>query len=144
MNQNNFMPDNFSVLPTEWTYKDIFLAIFTLLLKNSANLGAYAGLDHFLMLRVFLHEKKMRKKASFVAWNSFTQIHDALIPSFMAKVLIFVLPLNWNKLSISSFFVRKKIDIHRSCHLVSLCFFHLFIDCNQTTNSHVFEISSIL
>lgn len=60
LNQNNFMPDNFSVLPTEWTYKHIFLAIFTLLLKNSANLEGYAGLDLFLVLRVFLHEKKKR------------------------------------------------------------------------------------
>ena len=63
------MPDNFSVLPTEWTYKHIFLAIFTLLLKNSANLEAYAGLDLFLVLSVFLHEKKKneRQEASFVA-----------------------------------------------------------------------------
>lgn len=121
LNQNNFMPDNFSVLPTEWTYKHIFLAIFTLLLKNSANLEGYAGLDLFLVLRVFLHEKKKREPRSIICglWNSFTQIHDTLISSFMAKVLIFVLPLNWNKLSISSFFVRKKIDINRSCHLVS-------------------------
>ena len=66
LNQNNFMPDNVSVLPTEWTYKHIFLAIFTLLLKNSANLEAYAGLDLFLVLRVFLHGKKMRKETSFV------------------------------------------------------------------------------
>lgn len=120
LNQNNFMPDNVSVLPTEWTYKHIFLAIFTLLLKNSATLEAYAGLDIFLVLRVFLHEKKNEERNIIRGlWNSFTQIHDALISSFKAKVLIFVLPSNWNKLSISSFFVGKKIDINRSCHLVS-------------------------
>lgn len=77
LNQNNFVRDNFSVLPTEWTHKHILLAILTLLRKNSENFEAYAGLDLFLVLRVFLHEKKMRKEASFVAWNLFIQIHDA-------------------------------------------------------------------
>lgn len=70
LNQNNFMPDNVSVLPTEWTYKHIFLAIFTLLLKNSATLEAYAGLDIFLVLRVFLHEKKKKRDKKFIYPNT--------------------------------------------------------------------------
>lgn len=68
LNQNNFMPDNFSVLPTEWTYKHIFSAIFTLLLKNSASLEGYAGLDLFLVLRVFLHEKKKKERQEHHLW----------------------------------------------------------------------------